>query len=113
MAGKEVIDAPYSTYREQVLKKLKDLHYIKQYELLGDGAIKYFRVTLQYPNGTPAVTGVKVFSKPGRRWYTKVNKLTSVLGGMGYGIVSTPKGILTHVEAKKRKLGGELLFNVW
>ena len=112
MAGKDIIESPYSQYREQVLKKLKVLHYIKSYEVLGD-TIKHVRIMLLYDNRAPAVTDVKIFSKPGRRWYTHVNQLKPVLGGMGYSIISTPKGILTHVEAKKNRLGGELLFNVW
>lgn len=61
----------------------------------------------------PAVVDVKLFSKPGRRWYTSSKKLKPVLGGMGVGILSTPKGIMTNKEAKHKKIGGELLFEIW
>src|SRR5437868_4543160 len=93
MSGREQIEAPYSHYREEVLKKLKSLHYIKDYKVEGD-IIKKITLTLSYKGGVPALTEVKIFSTSGRRWYVSVNELKPVLGGMGYSILSTPQGIL-------------------
>lgn len=113
MAGKETIESPHSVFREEVLKKLQKLNYVESYEVSGD-IVKNMTIVLRYEeSGAPAITNVKIFSTPGQRWYAKVQELKPVLGGMGYSILSTPKGILTHVEAKKNKIGGELLFNVW
>ncbi len=70
-------------------------------------------VELSYADGMPAMTDVKIYSKPGRRWYVTVKKIKTVFGGLGAAIISTPKGILTNQEAKKEKIGGELLFEVW
>src|SRR3989338_5929168 len=111
-ARREHITSPHSNFREEVLKKLESLGYIKNYTVTGD-VIKNIDVTLVYENGMPAVTNVKLFSKPGRRWYTTSKKIKSVLGGMGVGILSTPQGIMTNKEAKQKKIGGELLFEIW
>lgn len=111
-ARRESIDAPYSGFREEVLKKLESLGYIKNYTVSGD-VIKIIDVTLAYENGIASVTNVKLFSKPGRRWYTSAKNLKSVLGGMGVAVLSTPQGIMTNKEARKKNIGGELLFEIW
>ena len=112
MAKKESIKSPYNSYRAEILKKLKTLGYIKEVRVQGE-TIKTCEIELIYVAGEPAVTDVKIYSKPGRRWYTRVSKLKPVLGGMGYSILSTPAGILTNIEAEKKKVGGELLFDIW
>ena len=111
-ARREIISSPHSEYRVEVLKKLKSLGYIKEYEISGD-TIKNIEITLEYDQEMPAVTDVKLFSKPGRRWYTSSKNLKPVLGGMGVGILSTPQGIMTNKEANQKKIGGELLFEIW
>lgn len=112
MSRKESIVSPYSKFRESVLKKLKDFGYIQDYTVEGD-IVKTVTIDLSYEEGVPAVTDVKLFSKPGRRWYVSVKELKPVLGNMGYAFISTPKGILTNKEAKKEQVGGELLFHIW
>lgn len=112
MSHKETVESPYSTYREAVLKKLKDLGYVESYTIEGD-KVKRMYIKLKYEEMTPAVTDVKIFSTPGRRWYVSVKELRPVLGGLGYAIISTPKGILTNKEAKRMSVGGELLFHIW
>jgi small subunit ribosomal protein S8 len=112
-ASREKIESPYSLFREQVVKKLVSLNYLKGYSVSGD-IVKKLTIELQYEEGiSPAVTDVKIYSKPGRRWYAGSKELKPVLGGMGYSILSTSKGILTHIEAKDKKVGGELLFSIW
>lgn len=111
-ARRETIDAPHSKYKEEVLKKLQSLGYIKEYEIDGD-VIKNIKITLVYEAGLPAVTGIKVASKPGRRWYTHAKNLKAILGGLGVSLLSTPQGIMTNKEAFKKKIGGELLFEIW
>src|SRR4051812_37509279 len=112
MAGKESIESPYSKYREQLIKKLVALKYVKDYSVTGD-IKKTMTIDLAYEDGVPALTQVKIFSTPGRRWYVSSKKMKPVLGGMGYSLLSTPQGILTNIEAKKKNIGGELLFNIW
>ena len=108
----ETLEMPHSSYREAVLKKLQDLRYIKSYSVEGN-IVKTIEVELIYTKGVPALTDVKLVSKPGKREYVSYKDLKSVMNGMGVSFLSTPKGILTNREARKEKLGGELLFLIW
>ena len=112
-ASRDSIEASYSKSNEEVLKKLEKLGFIKKYETKEEGGKKYFVIELLYKDKESALTEVKLFSKPGRRWYITVNELRPVQDGMGYAIISTSQGVLTHIEAKKKKVGGELLFHIW
>lgn len=112
MTKNESLVSPHSSYREAVVKKLKEIGYIGDYSVDGD-VIKTISIQLKYDKGMPAVTDVQIVSKPGKREYVSYNDLKSVMSGMGYSVLSTPKGIMTHKEAKKNKLGGELLFLIW
>lgn len=111
MARKETILVKKSRFNESILKKLKELNYVASYEQSEDA--HYYEVSLKYEEGMPAVTEVRIFSKPGRRYYVSYKDLKPVIGGMGYSVISTPKGIITNLEAQKEKVGGELLFNIW
>lgn len=112
MSRKERITVPYSKFRISVLEKLQSLNYIEKFEVEGE-VIKTIYVDLKYDGGVPAITDVKIFSKPGRRWYVPYKEIKPVLGGMGKVILSSSKGILTDNEAKKERVGGELLFHIW
>ncbi len=109
MARKDLIDMPSSKYKEEVLKKLVTLRYIKAYKING----KKISVNLMYKDKKPVMTDIKIFSKPGQKIYSSYKNLKPVLGGLGYTLLSTPKGILTNSEARKEKIGGELLFSIW
>lgn len=111
MARKETILVKKSRFNESILKKLKELSYVASYEQADDA--HYYEVSLKYDEGMPAVTEVRIYSKPGRRFYVSYKELKPVIGGMGYSVISTPKGIITNIEAQKEKVGGELLFNIW
>lgn len=112
MAKKEIVSLPFSKFKESVLSKLKALGYVSDYTIEGENK-KYFRVELSYNEGQPALTDVKIFSTPGRRWYSSYKDIKSVKGGMGHAIISSSKGIMTDREAKKSQIGGELLFYIW
>lgn len=112
LAKKEIVESPHSLFREEILKKLVKLGFIKNYSISGE-KIKIITVELLYKQGTPAISGINIISKPGRRWYVSVKDIKPVLNSFGYAILSTSKGILTNVEAKKAKVGGDLLFEIW
>ena len=112
MTKNETLEMPHSSYREAVLKKLQDMRYIKSYSVEGD-IVKIIEIELIYSKGVPALTDVKLVSKPGKREYVSYKDLKSVMSGMGVSFLSTPKGIMTNREARKAKLGGELLFMIW
>lgn len=109
MAGLFTLSAPASKLVAAVLKKLVKLNYIKSYERDGNT----FKIELLYNGKQPAVTEVKIFSKPGRRFYVTYRQIKPVLGGMGHSLLSTSKGIMSGREAKLEKIGGELLFEIW
>lgn len=111
-ARREIIESPHSKYREEVIKKLIEMHYLKGYKVSGE-KIKKITIELLYTDSEPALTDVKIYSRPGRRWYVSAQNLKPVLGGLGYSLISTPKGVLSHVDAKRKKVGGELLFSIW
>ncbi|GAB4219038.1 MAG: 30S ribosomal protein S8 [Candidatus Microgenomates bacterium] len=113
LAGKEQVMASYSNFKEEVLKKLKQLKFIKDYEVKQEGKLKKLIVQLLYIEKNPALSDVKIFSKLGRRYYVSYKDLKPVMSGYGYSILSTPKGIMTNKEARIKKIGGELLFNIW
>jgi small subunit ribosomal protein S8 len=112
MARKETIEASYSKFGEAVLNKLQKLGFVKRYTVEGD-VIKTITIDLAYEDGEPAMMDVRIISKPGQRIYTGSKDLKPVMSGLGYGIVSTPQGIMTNIEAKKKNAGGELLFYIW
>lgn len=112
MSKKEKIFSPYSSIREEILKKMIELKFIKDYKKKGE-KVKKIIIDLRYEGVVPAVTDVKIYSRPGRRHYVSYRDLKPVLNGYGYSFLTTSKGILTDKEAKKEKLGGELLFSIW
>jgi len=112
LAKNDVVSVPFSKFKELVLKKLVSLKFIKDYTIEGD-LKKNIIMNLVYQDGVPALTDVQIISKPGRRFYVSYRALKPIVSGYGYSILSTPKGIFTNKEAKEKKLGGELLFNIW
>lgn len=109
MAGLPTVSMPYSVFRNAVMVKLAKLGYVKEAKKEGNTLI----AELIYHGHAPRVTDVRIFSTPGRRYYVSYKDLKAVIGGLGHSILSTPKGILSNIEARKEKVGGELLFNIW
>lgn len=110
---KENIAVPYSKINDAIAKILKREQYIKDCQVKNESAKKVIEVILLYSHGEAAVSDVDVVSKPGRRFYGKVRDLKPVMGGLGILILSTPKGVMTDKEARKKHLGGEELFKIW
>lgn len=113
MADKHVVELPYSQMKHAVATVLANEGYISSVEKLGDPPKLKLRITLKYQDNTPVLSGVKRVSKPGLRWYVNKHAIPYVVGGMGIAILSTPQGVMTGKEAKKRGIGGELLCEIW
>lgn len=111
-ARRQTVASPHSKFRVAVLEKLASLGYIESYSVEGE-VKKTIDITLVYNGIDPAVTGVKLQSKPGKRSYVRANQLKSVMGGLGVSLLSTPQGVMTNKEALKKNAGGELLFEIW
>jgi small subunit ribosomal protein S8 len=95
-------------------EELEQVGFIASVEKSGKKVRKNIEVTLMYEkNGLPTISGVKRVSKPGRRLYRGFKEIVPVRYGTGTLVLSTPKGILTDTEARKEKVGGETLFEIW
>lgn len=98
---------------EGVAKVLKEEGYIKDYDKIDDNKQGIIRIILNYNSEYGAViSDIKRVSKPGRRWYSKVDDLPEVMGGLGIAIVSTSKGVLSDRQCRQENTGGELLCTV-
>jgi small subunit ribosomal protein S8 len=112
--GKPTVSIPYSAFKMAVAEKLKDHGYVKAVEKKGKKTKKTLDIALKYDEaGKHAIEDVKRVSKPGRRLYKSVLDIHPVHYGHGALILSTPKGIKTDKEARKEKVGGEALFEIW
>jgi small subunit ribosomal protein S8 len=105
---KEVI-IPASKMKKAILDIMVNEGYIEKYE--EDG--RELKVYLKYVKGRPAITDLKRISKPGRRIYVGVEEIPRVQNGLGICILSTSKGVLEGKEAKNKRVGGELLCQIW
>ncbi len=112
-AGLTEVRAPYSKIKAEIARILKQEGYITDYRVDTEGKFPELRVTNKLANKAPAITNLKRVSKPGLRKYVGADEIPRVLGGMGIAILSTPKGIVTGREARREKIGGELLAFVW
>lgn len=113
MALKPVCESPHSAMREKIALILKDGGYIADYEVLADGPKKTLKLHLKNTGKRQAIRGLRRVSRPGRRIYVPAKSIPRVLGGLGTAILSTPRGVITGVEAKKLNVGGEVLCYVW
>lgn len=114
-AGKLVCEMPASNVKESILKLFKEAGYIKSVVREEQSPQDKLVVTHKFlgKNLKPVLNHLKRVSKPGCRVYRGYQELRPLLGGIGLVILSTPKGIMTDAEARKQKLGGEILCEVW
>tara|TARA_B100000579_G_C22639620_1_gene760776 strand:- start:464 stop:862 length:399 start_codon:yes stop_codon:yes gene_type:complete len=108
------IDIPSSNFRQNILKILKTEGYINDYYIEKNKNNKNnIKINLKYYEGNPVIKEIKRISKPGRRVYSRANSIPRVMNGLGLAIVSTPKGVMSDVEARKNNLGGEIICRVF
>ncbi len=110
---KENIKVPYSKMDEKILEILEENGCIENFERRGKGAKRVLDIKLKYHNDKGAIEGIKFVSKPSRRFYIGYKDIKPSKSGYGLLVLSTPKGTLTGKEAKKLKVGGEMLFEIW
>lgn len=109
LAKKDVIELPYSKLKKALGEILVREGYVTSVSKVGDDPKASLRIGI----AAQAITDVKRISKPGLRWYVNRTNIPTVVGGMGIAILSTPAGLMTGKEAKKRGIGGELLCKIW
>ncbi|MCB2223135.1 MAG: 30S ribosomal protein S8 [Actinobacteria bacterium] len=108
------VSMPSSKLKEEVAKILAAEGYIEGYEVTASGVKKTLELKLKYlPDRSRVISGLRRLSNPGRRVYRGADDLPRVQGGLGVVVVSTSQGLLTDSEARRRRLGGEILCEVW
>ena len=113
MAKKPTVSFPYSKVKFEISKVLESGGYLTDLQKKGRKNLKLIEAKLVYENRMPKISDVNRVSKPSRRIYRAYRDIFSVKNGLGVAVYSTPKGLLTDKEAKKQKVGGELLFEIW
>lgn len=113
-AGNESFAAPFSKMKAEIARILQEEGYIWNYETKTEGPFPEILVKVKYSDAGEAVLhNVKRVSKPGLRQYVSAGEMPRVLSGLGIAIISTSKGLMTGQKARKAKLGGEHIANVW
>lgn len=114
-AKHKIVDIPASNLKKQIAHILYEQKFIKNYIIIDDGKQGIIRIFLRYipQTGEPVIHELQRVSKPGRRQYVDVQNLPRVKNNMGIAILSTSRGILTEREARRQKVGGEVLCIIW
>ena len=114
-AKHDTVDVPASKMKIAIADILLNEGYITKYDIVEDGCFKTLHITLKYgvDKNEKVISGLKRISKPGLRVYASAEELPRVLGGLGTAIISTNQGVITDKEARKLKIGGEVLCFVW
>lgn len=106
------VELPHSKIKESIAHILKKEGYVSEVAIEGKFP-KAIKLRLKYEGKKSVIEGLRRISKPGLRHYVGATEIPRVLGGLGISVVSTPEGVMTGTQAKKKNLGGELLCYVW
>jgi len=116
LAGHKIVEAPASNLKKEVARILFEKGYILSYKVIKDeGKQGVLKIALKYnpKSKLPAIKELQRVSRPGLRHYAGADDLPRILNGLGIAIISTSKGLMTDKEAKKEKIGGEVLCYVY
>ena len=114
MSKKSEVVLPFSNFKNSLALVLQNEGYLLKVETKELEGFKHLVLRLKYdPQGQPIITGIQRISKPGQRIYSTRTEIPKVLGGIGTTIVSTSKGLMTDREARKNKVGGEIVCQIW
>lgn len=113
MVSKASVVVPYSNLKLGIASILKSEGFIRDFAVEETDGKKSMRIYLKYVNGESVIHELKMVSKQGRRVYKRIEKLDYVIGGLGIGILSTNRGIITDKQARALNVGGELICEVW
>ena len=111
--GKTEILIPLSKIKNDIANILSKENFVGEVKKAAKGKIKGLKISLKYENEVPAIAGFKRVSKPGQRIYQGFSDLRKVRGGYGISIISTSKGLMTNKDARYKKLGGEIICQIW
>ncbi|MDE2027503.1 MAG: 30S ribosomal protein S8 [Candidatus Omnitrophica bacterium] len=112
-ARKETVELKASKLLERLMAIFKNDGYIEDFRLLKDNKQGIIKVYLKYENNKPLILGLKRISRPGLRVYADKTSVPRVLNGLGTAVISTSRGVITDREARKLKVGGEVVCHIW
>jgi small subunit ribosomal protein S8 len=113
-SGHPKVDVPHSRLKLAIAEILKKERYVGEVAVVPQGAFKAIRIMLRYDGeGKPFLSGIQRVSRSGRRIYAGHGEIPQVMGGLGMSIVSTPRGVMSARDARRTRLGGEILCQVW
>jgi len=113
-ARKASVDVPWSRHKEEIARVLVQEGYLAAAATIEAEPRRVLRIDLRYDNQRrPVITGIRRVSRPSLRVYVGMDKIPAVRGGLGINVLSTPKGVLVDRDARREKVGGEVICTVW
>jgi small subunit ribosomal protein S8 len=107
------VQLPSSKFKVKIAEVLKSEGYIIDYKVSQESNKPYLEISLKYNSGNPVISSIQRVSKPGRRIFSRAESLPKINDGLGIAIISTPKGVMTDIDARKQKVGGEIICKVF
>ena len=107
------VELPSSNFKVKIADILKNEGFIKDFKIAGEEKKPVLSLELKYYSGNPVISNFERVSKPGRRIFSSADSLPKINNGLGIAIVSTPKGVMTDIDARKQKIGGEIICKVF
>jgi len=113
MRNHKKVQFPSSKFKTKIAEILKSEGYIIDFKVEDKNKKSDIEIVLKYSSGTPVISSIERVSKPGRRIFSSAESLPKINNGLGIAIVSTPKGVMTDIDARKQKIGGEIICRVF
>jgi len=107
------VQLPSSKFKVKIAEVLKSEGYIIDYKVSTESNKSHLEISLKYNSGNPVISSIQRVSKPGRRIFSRAESLPKINNGLGIAIISTPKGVMTDIDARKQKVGGEIICKVF
>ena len=107
------VELPSSNFKCKIADILKNEGFIKDFKIEGEDRKPILSLELKYHSGNPVISNFERVSKPGRRIFSSADGLPKINNGLGIAIVSTPKGVMTDIDARKQRVGGEIICKVF
>ena len=107
------VEMPSSNFKMKIADVLKNEGYINGFNVDKNDNKQVLIIDLKYNSGSPVINVIERISKPGRRVFSSAQSLPKINNGLGIAIISTPKGVMTDIDARKQKVGGEIICKVF
>ena len=113
MRNHKKVNLPSSNFKSKIADILKNEGFIRDFKVLNEQNKNILSLELKYHSGNPVISNFERVSKPGRRIFSSADSLPKINNGLGIAILSTPKGVMTDIDARKQRVGGEIICKVF